>query len=236
MIKNRFLAVLRMHYLNFLTSMLWFWLILLAVFLLNLLFVIFFAPDNMNGPRMNFGSVMAVFLYMLISGFVTLKDSFGYTIGMSITRKEYYLATVLAFLAAAACNTLLTFLLHAAEKGINSLLQVNFYFFSSFYQLGHAALMLWIHFFIQVLLVTLSFVYSCYHYKYGKTALFTTLAGFLLVMMLFSVLDLWRSLFHLLGMFDSFGQFTLWCVPLVILLYIIGWFAVRKMNIRPAAG
>ncbi|GAB3606967.1 hypothetical protein GCM10027413_23760 [Conyzicola nivalis] len=107
---NRILAIVRLHFVNPATTIVIPWMILGFIFLVNLaIWAIIFASVADEESRTNAqeglnwsGASFYIFVYMTIVAIQAINLTFPFAQGYSVTRKDFYLGTSIAFLLLAA--------------------------------------------------------------------------------------------------------------------------------------
>lgn len=101
---NRILAVVRLHLTNRWTVIYLPWLIMLAILALNVaiwaIVLSAAAPENREEVRQNLGysgAASYMFVYMIVIAVQAISVTFRFAQGYSVTRRDYYLGTSVAF-------------------------------------------------------------------------------------------------------------------------------------------
>jgi len=97
----RIWRVVRLHYVNWPTSILLPWGILILIFLVNLTiwYLIAYATGDSSGMEgtQYTGSIFYLLVYQAVFAIQLMNATFAYGMGMSSTRRDYYLGTALTF-------------------------------------------------------------------------------------------------------------------------------------------
>lgn len=112
---NRVNNVIKLHMRNKMSWLLIPWIILGANFVISLIFGL----SLNDGETMNTGGLASIFIYMLVTGAVTLKDTFPFALGLSIRRKDYFQGTVIASFLFNFCTAALLAILAVIENATN---------------------------------------------------------------------------------------------------------------------
>lgn len=107
---NRVAAVFRLHFVNPITVLIMPWGILLTIFALNLaVWALILAGLNETADRAEViegfqwsGASTFIFVYMTIVAVQAINGTFPFALGLSVTRRDYFLGTTLGFIALAA--------------------------------------------------------------------------------------------------------------------------------------
>ena len=102
---NRVLAVLRLHFVNIPTIFLWPLAILVTIWLVNLAIwwlvdINVSAPTDLAEARDGFGWTGAatfIFVYMMVVAIQAMSLTFPFALGYGVTRRDFYLGSVVAF-------------------------------------------------------------------------------------------------------------------------------------------
>jgi hypothetical protein len=107
---NRILAVFRLQFVNPVTIIVTPLLILLAIFLMNVaIWALIMANLDSGADRADVaegfqwsGASTFIFVYMMVVAVQAIVSTFSFALGLSVTRRDYYLGTALSFVALAA--------------------------------------------------------------------------------------------------------------------------------------
>ncbi|MDD9271071.1 hypothetical protein ACFPES_28895 [Paenibacillus sp. GCM10023248] len=223
---NRVRNVIKLHMKN---KMSWIW---VPWMILGLNFVISFviALSLNEDETMNTGGLFSVFIYMLVTGSVTLKDTFPFALGLSIRRKDYFLGTVaMASLVSLFTSVLLTVvsLLEDVTGGWGVRLHIfKVAFLSDFSPIVACG----IYFIILLHMYFMGFAISSVHRRYGgaglliffiAAALLTTTGA-----LLFSHFALWGLMFA--WMAHHYLELFWWMVPVVAFYLAVSYGLLRR--------
>ncbi len=123
---NPLSAVMKMHMKHKLTWIGMPWTILLSSFLINLL--IAFLIDEKDGFYT--GGLASIFIYMFIAGFATLGQTFSFSLGLSVRRKDYFYGTLAVIVITSVISAILLSLFSYMESGVTGGWGYNIHFFS----------------------------------------------------------------------------------------------------------
>jgi hypothetical protein len=102
---SRIWNVVRLHFVNTSTTIIVPWIVMGSIFALNLMIwaIIYSAaaPEDRaeiaEGTQWS-GSIFYIFVYMLVVAVQAIATTFPFALGFSVTRRDYYLGTALAFI------------------------------------------------------------------------------------------------------------------------------------------
>lgn len=176
---NRILGVARLQ-LRDRTLLYMPWLIVLISFVVNLLISAFLRNEV---ETMYSGGVASLYVYMLVAGMVVLPQTFAFSLGFGVRRKDYFLGTAAVIAATSVLFALILLLLSIAEGSWTNGWGVDLRFFHLPYlNDGPFWVQLWVFFACLLHLFYLGFALSSVHRRFGKTGLWTVLlTGFALL-------------------------------------------------------
>lgn len=223
---NRIKQVVMLHLRNKNT---WFvvpWAILGANFLINALI----ALSLNNGETINTGAIASIFVYAFIAGTLTLKETFPFSIGLSIRRKDYFFGTALAVLLVNVTSGIALTILSAIEQATDGW-NVNLHLFKIGFlsDLPYIAI-LGINIILLVHCFFLGFVISSLHRRFGGMSMYIFFTAMLLGGTIASY-----AMTHF-GLWYDFGQWIVhnyldlfwWLIPLAVIYSIISYGLLRR--------
>jgi hypothetical protein len=224
-------AMMRLHYMDTMHSFVIFWSILIAVFLLSC-----YLTYQFSDSRVMFSGWFAVYIYALVGGVVTVNGTLPVALGWSVTRRDYYLATVIHYVLVSFALSVVYALLYGIEKWF---LSVNPDVHLLFYQIPWMErpsvwFLLWFHFIVILAIVSCGNVVGCLYYRFGRLGLFASFAIVLLLTVMLHLLDGWKALFRWLSRINSVEELTLWLIPFAFVCLVAGWLFLRKAPARTA--
>ena len=164
-------AVLQLHWMDTRYSFAVFWSTLIACEMVLFLLVWFFA-----GGVVMFSGWLAVYVFALIGGAVTMNSTFPVAVGWSVPRKDVYVATMIHYVLACLALAVIYMIMYSVEKGMMSLLVGGrFHFFTLPGEVeGEPSvwLMLWVHFIVAWTLMAVGHFFGCLYYRYGRFGIF----------------------------------------------------------------
>jgi hypothetical protein len=154
---SRILNVVMLHTTNPWTTIILPWLITLAIFGLN--YAIWALVSRAAGPDLeadafaNNGGVTWILVYMMVVAIQAMSASFRFALGMSVTRRDYYLGSALYFVILSAVYAAGFTALGWIERVTNGW-GVGGYFFAPF---GSDSQPLWLHAYAFLVLLLMFF-------------------------------------------------------------------------------
>lgn len=172
---TRIAGVMRMHLKD---RWSWFfipWLILLCSFTINLIIA------GIIDKPVYTGGIASIYVFMLISGIISLPQTFAFAIGFSVRRKDYFLGTIATVAAVSLGSAILLFIFSLIESGTGGWGVVLHFFHMPYLNDGSAFEQLWIYFGAMLHMFVSGFVISSIHRKYGRVGMYVFFAVLLLI-------------------------------------------------------
>ncbi|MEV4759463.1 ABC transporter permease [Micromonospora sp. NPDC049559] len=110
---NRVLAVTRMQLVNWPVTLGWPWGILMASFLANL--AIFWSIADTTDQPQSTGAVMSIYIVLLVGYGQVITQFFPFALGLGVTRRAFYAATLLLLVAESLLYGVLLYLCRLLE-------------------------------------------------------------------------------------------------------------------------
>jgi hypothetical protein len=111
---NRVLTVMRIQILTSRSTLVWPWAILAMAFGVNL--AIFGILGN-SVPDPTTGGLASIYVFMIVLGGMLVTQMFSFALGMSVTRRTFYIATALVTVAMSIAFGIALYLLSLIERG-----------------------------------------------------------------------------------------------------------------------
>ncbi|OAB39525.1 hypothetical protein [Paenibacillus glacialis] len=227
---NRTMSVLKMHARDKVT---WFYIplsILLFNFVINL--IVSFIPSN--STQIYTGGVIPIYIYIFVMGTITLSQTFPFALGLSITRKNYFLGTTTMITLVSAIMACLLCIASLIERLTNHWGGFLHFFNIPYLNDGTLVEQLCIYFIIMMFMYFVGLSISSVHRRYGGLGMLILVV---LVALLFGtggfsfyqyqwVDTLIRWLNHV-----SAFDIALWMIPLTICCAILSYLLLRKSTI-----
>ncbi len=131
---SRIWNVVRLHFVNRLTYLVLPWIILGSAFVITLAIWwilrsvgVTTGVDGQANSAQFSGALFSIFIYLLVAAVMAINLTFPFALGFSVTRRDFYLGTALAFAVTSALNAVALSVLAAIEQatggwGLNGLL------------------------------------------------------------------------------------------------------------------
>lgn len=223
---NRVNQMVKLHLRNKNTWFLVPWAILGANFLINALI----ATSLNDGEVMNTGAIASIFIYSLIAGTLTIKETFPFAIGLSIRRKDYFLGTALTVLLVNTISGIALTILSAIEEATNGwYVELHLFKIGFLSDLPYIAI-LGINIILLIHCYFLGFVISSLHRRFGSMSMYIFFTAMLLIGTITSYtmtnFDLWNDLGQ--WMAHHYLELFWWMIPLVVIYSLISYGLLRK--------
>ena len=240
---NRVMAVFRLQFVNPVTVLITPLLILLAIFAMNLaIWFLIMANLDASADRAEVaegfqwsGASTFIFFYMMVVAVQAINATFSFALGLSVTRRDYYLGTALGFIALSALISTILAIFAAIEEatggwGLGGRMFTAIYFGDgTWYERYFIFFALLLFFFFTGSVAAAIFV----RWKgIGLTAFLVAL-GFAAVglIALFTVTSAWDEVgawFLTTGWTGSYA----WSLVLTAVAAVAGYFVLRKATPR----
>lgn len=225
---NRIANVIRMHSC---TWMAWFlvpWSILLSSFVINLIIAAIIGGKIADYT----GGLSSIYIYMLVVGSITLKETFPFALGFSMRRRDYYLGTLLMSAATCAVSAFLIWLLSLVEAYLIPGWGVSLHFFHLPYlNDGLLAGQLWIYFVVMVCMYWLGFAPASVFQRFRSIGLLALGIASLLISSILGFAatrwNWWGTIFHWFAQQSAFNLAS-WTVPLIAICVLASYALLRK--------
>lgn len=204
------------------------WIILGANFLISLIF----GHSLNDGETMNTGGLASIFIYMLVTGAVTLKDTFPFALGLSIRRKDYFQGTVIASFLFNVFNAVLLTILAVIENATNGW-GIGLHLFSiSILQDLSPVTVFGMYLILLLQMYFLGFATSSIHRRFGALGMIIFFVLAVLIgtggSMLVSQFGLWGSIFSWIG--HHYLALFWWMVPLLAVYLVAAYGFLRRAS------
>lgn len=224
---NRVPSIVQMHLRGKNT---WFslpYMILFFSFIVNLLIGVLIHPEE----GIYTGGILSIYIFMLIMGMITMKDTFAFAIGFSVRRTDYFLGTLLLVTLVNGCNAIVLLVFSLIEQS-TGFWGVNLHFFHLPYlNDGNVIQQLIIYFSLLMNIYFLGFLISSVHRRFGKFGIILFLGTATLVSSVFSIFSTlnnwWIPVFKWVIQYTAF-ELALWFLVLTIVYIVASYFFIRK--------
>lgn len=225
---NRVASVVKMHSRD---KWSWFftpWLVMLSSFIVNL-FISLLVDEPIRT-----GGIASIFIYMFVAGIVTLAQTFPFALGLSVSRKDYYLGTA-AMIIITSIGSAAVLLLLALIENWTGAWGSGLYFFNVPYLSDGPlinqftiplVILLFMHFWGMMIAAT--------HKRIGKNGMFIISA---ILLFIFTILGfLARQLNWYSTIFDWMGKqtavdYSLWMLPFIVIFAGVTYLLLRRSTV-----
>ncbi|WP_171685701.1 hypothetical protein [Paenibacillus planticolens] len=186
---------------------------------------------SLNGDEtLNTGGLVSIFIYTLVTGSVTVKDTFPFALGLSIRRKDYFLGTAATSFLYSICTAALLMILAFTEEATGGW-GVRLHIFKISFLGDVSPIALFGMYLIFLLhMYFLGFAISSIHRRFGAIGLliffvitFLTGTGGSLLL---SQFGLWGHIFLWIG--HHYLELFWWMVPLVGIYLLASYGLLRR--------
>ncbi len=228
---NRIAGVIAMHARD---EESWFfvpWGIVGSSFAINLLIALFLGGKT----ALYTGGLASIYIYMLVAGVITLKESFPFALGFSVRRSDYFLGTAALAAAVSAAWAILLLLLSLVESQVIRNWGVNLHFFHLPY-FSDASLLgqFWTYFVGMLLMYCLGMVTASVHQRFSRMGVYIFAGVSLGLASIFSIVatywNWWGAIFNWLAQ-QSAVTLALWLAPVVVLCAFASYALLRRATV-----
>lgn len=228
---NRLKPVLYLHQVMMRPPLIIFWSIVLAIQVILLVLMAVSSSEDSPSSLMLGGSG-AVYVFMFITGLLTIKDTFPLALSMGATRKLYFLSTLYFYVLLALLQTVIMTLLTALEMFLDPLLEhVNLYHYRL---LGTNNLLELFMFHLVLLLMITMFgnTLASWAYKFGRMFWFGFGAFAILFFTLFIIFEGFIPTYQWLASFPSYWSAIPYMLACLIVFSVLSWLPIRNVELR----
>jgi hypothetical protein len=178
------------------------------------------------------GGVASVYLFMLITGLLTLRNTFSFAIGFSFRRKDYFFGTFLMVAFVSFSTTVLLALLSYVENNLTNAWGNELYFFHLPYlNDGNIVIQACVIFSLMFHLYYLGFSISSVHRRFGRYGmmilLIVSLVAGSLISAIITYFHWWQIIFTKVIAYSAF-QLS-WGIGLLTIFFIlVSYFMLRR--------
>jgi hypothetical protein len=224
---NRIASVFRMHAKDKWSWFLIPWIVLMSSFLINLL-MSFIIDDPIYT-----GGIASIYIYMLVAGIVTLAQTFPFALGLSVTRRDYFMGTVSIIAVSCAVTSIGLCVLSFIESDLIPGWGTELYFFHlPYWSDGSILVQMANYFFVLLHLVFLGFVISSLYRRFGRSGL---LIWSLVMLLIVTVTSFVMTYFGLwMGLFQWVATHTMLHISSILLVGAIVYVLLSYLLLRRA--
>lgn len=227
---NRLLRVTRLHTVAWPSLLGLPWLIVGSSFVLNL--VIFALIEDQVDGRPTTGGLGSLYVTTFIMAAAAVSQVFPYALGMSVTRRSFYVATSLLVVVQAVAFGIVLYLLKLAEEATAGWgVSMNF-FAIPFADVDNAVLQILVYGVPLLFLSLLGMLAGTMHVRWGSNGVFVFILGLIVIVGLLGVLIAWQRWWDELGTWltdqSPVSLIAGWPMLAVPLLAAGGFLAIRR--------
>ncbi|SHF35952.1 hypothetical protein SAMN05444392_11712 [Seinonella peptonophila] len=208
-----------------------FTLIYLPVIIMLFSFSINLIIANATNPKEGIytGGIASIYIYIMIIGAFIIKETFPFSIGMSVRRADYFWGTLYMIVLVTICDAIILNILNLIETMTNHW-GLNLHFFNLPYlNDGPIWQQIFIQFSILFHLFYLGFFSSSVHRRFGKKGLIVLMFITGIIASVITLLNL-APLFHWFAQHTAF-QLSLWLIPFTFFYIIISYLFLRRATV-----
>ncbi|MBB5116173.1 ABC transporter permease [Micromonospora echinospora] len=229
---TRILDVARMHTIAWVSQLAWPWAIMAISLGVNLL--IFASIDEASPGKNTTGGLASIYIVCSIVAAASISQAFPFALGMSVTRRTFYLATVLVNVVQAVVYGVLLYLLNLIEGATGGFgIQLRF-FRIPYVDVDNGLLQIAVYAVPFLFLNFVSVFVAVWYVRFGMNGLFGAGAALILVTGLLVALITWQGWFgDIWQWLSSQHQVSLlvgWPALIAAVAALGGMAAIRRAN------
>lgn len=229
---NRILAVTRLHTVVWWNQFIWPWAIMAISLLVNIL--IFASIDEAAPGKTSTGGLSSLYVVSAIAAAVSISQIFPFALGMGVTRRTFYVATVLVNVAQAILYGVLLYILNLIEGGTNGF-GIGLHFFRVPYiDVSNGLLQIAVYAAPLLFLNFVTMFVAIWFVRFGTNGLFATGAAAILVFGLLGALITWQGwwgdIWHWLSTQHQISLLVGWPALVAVVAALGGMAAIRRAN------
>ncbi|WP_380163928.1 hypothetical protein [Kroppenstedtia sanguinis] len=206
------------------------WMILLFSFGINL-FTAFLTGGKEDVYT---GGIVAIYIYMLIAGIVTLMQTFPFVLSFSMRRTDFFLGTTTAVILVSAVTTILLYLLSLLEEMTDAWGLKLHFFYLPYLNDGAPWEQMWIYFVALVHMFFLGFVITSIYKRYDTRILNIFFGALFLLFSASGILATyygwWGNLFHWVIHHTAF-DLSMWAFGATVIYMIVSYLLLRRATV-----
>lgn len=225
---NRVASVVKMHNRDKWTWFIVPWLIMLSSFIINLVISSF-----VDGP-VNSGGIISIYIYMFVVGIVIPAQTFPFALGMSVSRKDYFLGTSAMIILTSVGSAVLLFLLGLTEGWTDAWGSGLHFFHLPYLSDGPVINQFFVPLVILLLMNYSGVMIAALYKRTGRNGMFIT-SGILLLLVtvlgfLATYLNWYPTIFEWMNE-QSAVDYTLWALPFTAIFAAASYLLLRRATI-----
>ncbi|GAA4165240.1 hypothetical protein GCM10022286_28130 [Gryllotalpicola daejeonensis] len=226
--------IVRLHYANWLVAVVWPWAILIGILLINMTIwylVRYTAGASADMQTQYTGSIFYLFVHQAIVAIQLMSLTFCYALGLSSTRRDYFLGTALWMLVHAAQFTVGFVLLSYLEQWTNGWGVGGHVFQTIYFGTGPLGERLFTFYFGLIGVMFLGSIFGAVFVRWRVYGLYVVGAifvfGLLGVAALIGFTDSWGAVGEWFATHSTVGVVA-WSIPLTAACAVVGFLALRR--------
>lgn len=180
------------------------------------------------------GGLLSLFIFTMITGIITLFQSFPFALGLSIRRTDYFWGTLVVISLISALMAVSLLLLSFLETSTGSWGVDVHYFHLPYLNDGTIAEQFIIYFASLLFFFFLGFFISSIYRRFGRIGFFTFCLSFLLLSTICAFLltynQWWMDIFQWIAQHTAF-QLAVWSLPATAITASLSYLLLRKSTV-----
>jgi hypothetical protein len=180
------------------------------------------------------GGLLSIYAFMFILGTMALGDTLPFSLGFSMRRTDYFLGTIMMFVAISLLTAIQLVLFSLVETRLIGGWAVDLHFFSlPYWHDGSLFEQFWTSFSLLMHLYLLGFISSSLYYRFGRTSLYVFFVVSPIVLgfigFILTRFNWWGTVFGWLVQHSAF-EHALWLTPVTVGYALLSYLLLRKAN------
>ncbi|MEV0326232.1 ABC transporter permease [Micromonospora echinospora] len=229
---TRILDVARLHTVAWVNQIAWPWGIMASSLAINIL--IFASIDEAAPGKTSTGGLSSIYVVAAIGAAVSISQMFPFALGMSVTRRTFYLATTLVTIVQAVVYGVLLYLLNLVE-GVTDGFGIQLHFFRVPYvDVSNGLLQVAVYAVPFLFLNFLAIFTAVWFVRFGTNGLFTVIVATILALGLLAALVTWQGwwgdIWHWLSTQHQASLLVGWPALVAAVAALGGLAGIRRAN------
>ncbi|GIF77532.1 ABC transporter permease [Asanoa siamensis] len=229
---KRILDVARLHNVAWVAQLGWPWGIMATSLVINIL--LFASIDEAAPGKTSTGGLSSLYITTAIVAAISISQVFPFALGMGVTRRTFYLATVLVNVVQAVVYGVLLYLLNLIEGGTGGF-GIGLHFFRVPYvDVSNGLLQVAVYAVPFLFLNFLAIFAAVWYVRYGTNGFFALATATILVLGLLAVLVTWQGwwgdVWHWLSTQHQISLLVGWPALVAAVAALGGMAAIRRAN------
>lgn len=224
---NQVTGIIKMHFRDK-----WIWLFVPALVLIsNFMFSFFLSLLLQGQERFYNGGLLSIYIYMLITGIITLPQTFSFSLSLSARRSDYFLGTASTATLVSAAMAVLMLVLSVMERLLGGWGDRFHFFYLPYLSDGTLIERLGTDFVLMVHMYFFGFTISSLHRRFGRNGMFvfSIVAFFLLSICVYIGIHSgwWQDIWYWLSNHTAF-ELAIRTIPMVVFYILVSYLLLRK--------